>query len=234
MAADATVNPMEGMDVDRLRAALEEMADPARAEPMAAYMKHHFEFLGVQAPQVRLAAKPTLTAGRGATGDELIAFADRCWEQPEREFQYVGALVLRRWVAALEPRHIDDLRRLVTTKSWWDTVDSLAAWSVGPLVRANRELVAVMDDWIGSDDIWLARTALLHQLSWKGDTDGDRLFRYSLARAADTEFFIRKAIGWALRQYAREEPDRVRAFVDANRDALSGLTVREALKHLGG
>ncbi len=221
------------MDIDELRAALEAVADPDQAEPMARYMRNQFAFLGVKSPALRQAAKPTLAAGRRADGDQLIGFARTCWDQPEREFQYVGALLTRRWVATLDPRHLHDLRYLVTTRPWWDTVDSLAAWSVGPLVRAHPELVATMDAWIDDDDIWLARTAILHQLSYKGDTDGDRLFRYAEARAADTEFFIRKAIGWALRQYAREEPDRVRAFVDGNRDRLSGLTVREAMKHLG-
>ncbi len=221
-----------GLDIAELRTALEAVADPDQAEPMAAYMKHHFQFLGAKAPAVRLAAKPTLAAGKRATAAELIGFVDHCWAQPEREFQYVGASLLRKWIATLEAGHIDDLARYITTKSWWDTVDSLAAWCVGPLVKANPGLVDVMDRWIGSDDIWLARTAILHQLGYKADTDADRLFRYARARAEDPEFFIRKAIGWALRQYARQSPDDVRAFVAANDDRLSGLSKREALKHL--
>ena len=220
------------MDIGELRAALEAKADPERAEPMARYMRDQFPFLGVTSPILRQAAKPTLSAGRQADGDQLIAFARTCWAQPEREFQYVGALLTRRWVGALSAGHLDDLRWLITTRSWWDTVDSLAAWSVGPLVRANPELAEAMDRWIDDDDMWVARTAILHQLSYKADTDGDRLFHYAERRAADTEFFIRKAIGWALRQYARQEPELVRTFVEANQDRLSGLTKREALKHL--
>lgn len=220
------------MDVEKLRVALEAVAVPEQAEPMAAYMKHHFVFLGAKSPAVREAAKPTLAAGKDAEADELIAFVDSCWEQPEREFQYVGCTFLRKWIAALEPRHLSDLERFIVTKSWWDSVDSLAAWSVGPLVLANRELVDVMDEWIDSENIWLARTAIIHQLSYKADTDADRLFAYAEARAEDKEFFIRKAIGWALRQYARQDPDQVRAFVTANEDRLSGLSKREALKHL--
>ena len=221
------------MDIDELRRALEAVADPERVEPMTRYMRDQFRFLGVSSPVLRTTVKPVLTAAGDVSGDELVAFVDRCWDQPEREFQYVGTLLLRRWVRHLEPGHLEDLERYITTNSWWDTVDSLAAWSVGPLVRANPELRAVMDDWIDDENIWLARTAILHQLSYKGETDADRLFRYAMARAGDTEFFIRKAIGWALRQYARQEPERVRAFVEANRNELSGLTVREALKHLG-
>jgi 3-methyladenine DNA glycosylase AlkD len=221
------------MDVDELREALEAVAVPEQAEAMAAYMKHHFEFLGVKSPAARAAAKPTLAAGKDADADTLLSFADRCWEQPEREFQYVACITLRRWITTLEPEHIEDLERLVTTKSWWDTVDSLAAWSVGRLVFANRELAEVMDQWIDSENMWLARTAIIHQLSFKEETDTERLFRYADARAEDSEFFIRKAIGWALRQHARQDPDAVRAFVAANADRLSGLSKREALKHIG-
>ncbi|MGI9595477.1 MAG: DNA alkylation repair protein [Acidimicrobiales bacterium] len=221
------------MEIDALRLALEAVAEPDKAEPMAAYMRHRFEFLGAKAPAIRLAAKPTLAAAGELDGDELITFVDQCWDQPEREFQYVGCQLLRKWVAKLEPGHLDDLERFIATKSWWDTVDSLAAWSVGPLVAANPGLVATMDRWIEDENIWLARTAIIHQLGYKADTDADRLFRYAELRAEDTEFFIRKAIGWALRQYAREDPDEVRAFVAANDDRLSGLSKREALKHLG-
>jgi 3-methyladenine DNA glycosylase AlkD len=146
--------------------------------------------------------------------------------------QYVAADALRKHHRALEAAHLARLKGLIVDKSWWDTVDSLATHSVGPLVSRNPELATVMDDWIGSDDIWLARTAILHQLSFKGSTDADRLFAYADRRAADTEFFIRKAIGWALRQYARTDPDAVRSFVASRESRLSNLTKREALKHL--
>jgi 3-methyladenine DNA glycosylase AlkD len=213
-----------------LRAQLEGVAVPEAAPAMSAYMKGKFEFLGVSTPARRAAVTPTTVAARSATGDELCAFARSCWDQPEREFQYVGADLLRANVRRLESRHLDDARFLIVTKAWWDTVDSLAAWTVGPLVRADPALVAVMDRWIDDDDIWLARTAILHQLSFGSDTDAERLFAYTRRRAGDTEFFIRKALGWALRQYARTDPDAVRAFVDSCE--LSGLTRREALKHL--
>lgn len=216
----------------RLRAALEAVAVPSDVAPMTAYMKDRFPFLGVKTPALRAAAKPWLDRAKSAEGDRLIEFADRCWAEPEREFQSVAATALRRGVGNLEPRHLDDLARLITTKAWWDTVDSLAVHSVGPLVDRHRELASVMDDWIDHDDIWLARTAILHQLMYKERTDSDRLFDYADRRAGDTEFFIRKALGWALRQYARTDPEAVEVYVDANRDRLSGLTVREALKHI--
>ena len=218
------------MSMEVLRRDLETVADPTSAPPMAAYMKHRFEFMGIKTAQRRLATKPTMAWARRASGDELIAFARDCWNEPEREFQYVGADALNANAARLESRHLDDLEQLITARSWWDTVDGLSAWCVGGLVRADRTLATATDRWIEGDDIWLARSAILHQLRWGADTDADRLFEYSLRRAGDTEFFIRKAIGWALRQYARTDPDAVRAFVE--RHEFSGLTRREALKHL--
>ncbi len=169
---------------------------------------------------------------RTADIDDVLTFVDRCWAQPEREFQYVGSDVLARQATRLGPTHLDRVEALITAKSWWDTVDTLAAHVVGTMVRNHRALTQVMDRWIDANDIWLTRTAILHQLRWKTDTDPDRLFSYAERRAADTEFFIRKAIGWALREFARTDPDAVRAFVDAHADELSGLTRREAMKHL--
>jgi 3-methyladenine DNA glycosylase AlkD len=218
------------MSVEALRRDLEAVADATSAPPMAAYMKHRFEFMGIKAAPRRVATRSTMTRARRASGDELVAFARDCWNEPEREFQYVGADVLNANVARLESRHLADVEGLITAKSWWDTVDGLAAWCVGGLVRVDRTLTIEMDRWIDADDIWLARSAILHQLRWGHDTDVVRLFDYTLRRAGDTEFFIRKAIGWALRQYARTDPDAVRTFVTTHE--FSGLTRREALKHL--
>ncbi len=124
------------------------------------------------------------------------------------------------------------VERLIRTKSWWDTVDVLAGHVVGPLVARNPGLTATIDAWIDDADFWIVRTAILHQLGYGADTDADRLFGYVDRRCSDTEFFIRKACGWALRQYARTDPEAVRAFVLDRGDRLSGLTRREALKHL--
>jgi len=222
-----------GLSIVKLRHDLEELAVADEVPRMAAYMKDKFAFLGVKSKPARKAAKPLLAASAKATGNELVAFADRCWAQPEREFQYVATLVLRRRVANLSSLHLADIEKLITTKAWWDTVDSLAVWTVGPLVGADAKLADTMDRWVESEDMWLARTAILHQLSYKENTDQARLFTYAEQRAADNEFFIRKAIGWALRQYARTEPEAVRSFVLANEQSFSGLTVRAAIKRTG-
>ena len=229
---DGTGLDRTALDVAALRAALTEVAVPADVEPMEAYMKDQFRFLGVRSAGVRAVAKPLLRAAGQMDGNTIVDFVYRCWEEPEREFQYVGALLTRRHVKKLDPSHLPDIEHFITSRSWWDTVDSLAAWTVGPLVSANPELKAVMDQWATDDNLWLARTAIIHQLGFKENTDAQRLFHYAELQAGHTDFFIRKAIGWALRQYARVEPDAVRRFVAEHEDELSPLSRREALKHL--
>lgn len=211
---------------------LDEIADPERRGPMQAYMRDQFEFLGVASPDRRAVSKSAITLAKRSQPDELIAFARLCWAQAEREFQNIGADVLRAGAEHLGPNDLPAVRELIESKSWWDTIDSLAPWTVGVMVRNHTGLSAEMDVWIDDPNIWVARSAILHQLSYKAETDADRLFRYVESRAADQEFFIRKACGWALRQYARVDGDAVRNFVAAHDDDLSGLTKREALKHL--
>lgn len=125
------------------------------------------------------------------------------------------------------------VRHLITTVPWWDTVDLLAAHVVGPLVAADPALAATMDAWIDDDDLWVARAALLHQLRFKADTDTERLFGYCLRRSGHPDFFIRKAIGWALREYAKTDPDAVRDFLVREQRRLAPLSVREALRSIG-
>ena len=215
-----------------LRRALAVAADPIESEPMAAYMQHRFEFLGVKTPARRAITKDLLRSARRATADELIELATRCWAQPEREWQYVGTDALKSGHCAFSPDHLDDLRVFITAKSWWDTVDAIASWPVGSIIDRHRDAATVMDAWLHDTDIWVARTAILHQLRFKHSTDVERQFRYALTRAGDTEFFIRKAIGWSLRQYAHTDPDPVVTFVERHHDELSALTRREALKNV--
>jgi 3-methyladenine DNA glycosylase AlkD len=218
--------------IPELRQKLRGAADPDRSPTMAAYMKHHFEYLGVTSPERRQIQKPFVAAGKGATSSELLDTAEVLWAEPQREFQYVGVDLLRRWVRSLVPSDLHRIEGLIRSKSWWDTVDGLAPSVVGPMVTAHPDLVCVMDEWIGDDDFWIARSAILHQLKFRERTDTDRLFGYVDRRCGDSEFFIRKACGWALREYAKTDPDAVVGFVHDRGDRLSGLTRREALKHL--
>jgi len=216
--------------VDRiaaLTAALEARRDPERATAMAAYMKDQFPFLGVPTPARRAAQREALGDWRAPSAAELDAFARACWALDEREYQYAGTDTLIRHVRRLGPDVLDLCEALITTKPWWDTVDALAARVVGP--HAERP---VIERWLTSGDLWLERAAILHQLGYGERTDEAFLFRACLTHAASTDFFHRKAIGWALRQHARVAPDTVRAFVADHEHELSGLSKREALKHL--
>jgi len=218
--------------VPGLRTALEAVAVPTKAPAMAAYMKDHFVFLGVAFPERKRASKSFVDAGRVASAAQLLDAADTCWVQPEREFQYTAVDLLQRWVATLDVDSVPRIERLIRQKSWWDTVDAIAAHVIGPLVAEHPVLAATMDAWVDDPDIWIARTAVLHQLGYGADTDLDRLFDVVDRRCGDTEFFMRKACGWALRNAARQHPDAVRTYVLQRGDQLSGLTRREALKHL--
>jgi 3-methyladenine DNA glycosylase AlkD len=166
------------------------------------------------------------------TEAQLARIARSCWGRSEREWQYFACGYLRRHIGVASANFLTTARALIVTKQWWDTVDALATRTVGPLVQAYPSLRTEMDRWTESDDFWLARAAILHQLLYRQETDRDRLFAYCLRRAPDTEFFIRKAIGWALREFSKTDERAVRSFVGKHRDDLSALSLREAFKWL--
>jgi 3-methyladenine DNA glycosylase AlkD len=207
-------------------------ADETRAGPMRAYMRDQFPFLGIPTPARRPLTRQVLAGSPKPTEVDLREGALACWALREREYQYFACDWLRANAGVCSPGFLATARTLITTKSWWDTVDALADRVVGAIVADHPSAVSTMEEWLVDEDIWLARTAILHQLTYRERTDPDRLFRYCLTRADHRDFFIRKAIGWALRQYARTDPAAVRSFVAAHRDSLSGLSVREATKHL--
>jgi 3-methyladenine DNA glycosylase AlkD len=225
------VTDLAGTLLSRLEAGFGARRDPERAAAMAAYMRDQFEYFGLPAPAVRAVERVAFADLPRPTGDDLRAVALTGWDREEREFQYAVCDYLRRHVSAAGPGFVPVLRTLLTTKSWWDTVDPLATRFTGDLVRAHPKLVELMDEWSADDNLWLVRTALLFQLHYGPATDTERLFAYCTRQASHPDFFVRKAIGWALRHYARTDPAEVRAFV-AMTPALSPLSRKEAMKHL--
>jgi 3-methyladenine DNA glycosylase AlkD len=226
------VPPLAAEVLARLQQVYAAARDPQRAEPMTAYMRDQFPFLGIPAPAQRALARQVLT-GVGRPGEaDLRAVALGCWALPEREYQYFACDWLRRHARICSAGFIEVAGRLIVTKPWWDTVDVLAAHLVGPLVASHPALLSTMDAWSAEFNLWLVRTAILHQLRYRESTDVDRLFWYCVRQAGHRDFFVRKAIGWALREYAKTDPAAVRGFVQAHRTALSPLSVREALKNL--
>ncbi|MEV6051821.1 DNA alkylation repair protein [Streptomyces sp. NPDC052107] len=219
--------------LERVTGVFAAAADSGRAGPMRAYMKDVAPFLGIPTPY-RRALSRTVLAGTPRPGEaDCAAIALRCWALPEREYHYFAVDYLRGHAGRCSSGLLPVTRHLVTTAPWWDTVDPLAAHVVGRLVAADPRLTADMDAWITDGDLWLVRTALLHQLARKESTDADRLFTYCLLQSGHPDFFIRKAIGWALREYAKTDPEAVRAFLARERGRFAPPTVREALKNIG-
>ncbi|MEU4564066.1 DNA alkylation repair protein [Actinoplanes sp. NPDC023936] len=226
------MSELAGIVMERLTSEFEAARDPGRATGMAAYMRDQFPFIGLPAPIRRARARAALTGLRAPDADDLRAVVLACWSRPDREFQQFACDYLAAHVRVPGPPFLDTVAELITTKSWWDTVDTLATHVVAGLVRRHPLLTERMDEWSRADDMWLVRTAILYQLHYGELTDTSRLFGYCEAQAGHPDFFVRKAIGWALRHYARTDADAVRAFVAAHRDQLSTLSVREATKHL--
>lgn len=220
---------LPGVLLERLTAAFDVHRDQAQAEPMAAYMRNQFPFLGITGTERRVLQREALAGTAKPTEVELAEIARCCWAQAEREYQYFACDYVRKHVKRCSPAFLPRLRELVTAKSWWDTVDSLAH-AVGVLVLAHSELAVEMDRWIDDENLWVRRVALLHQLDFGAQTDERRLFDHCLRQAGDSDFFVRKAIGWALRQYSKTDPDAVCRFVADHDAALSPLAKREALK----
>ena len=209
---------------------LEAAKDPEKAGPMEAYMRHQFPFLGIAGPERNALYKkyfPSAKKTRIIDWD----FVDTCWEKEPREYQYVAANYLKAMQSYLTKDDLPKLERLVVTKSWWDTVDILDR-VVGSLVADHQELEEVILKWSLSDNIWLRRVAIDHQLLRKEKTDVRLMEKILLNNLDQTEFFINKAIGWALRNYSKTNPDWVARFIEKNKERMAELSIKEASKYL--
>ncbi len=213
--------------------ALADVADPERARDMAAYMKTEMPFYGATSPQRKEIFREMRRRFPVESEQEWAAAVLALWDRPHREEKYLAVDLAKAHAAYHTSGNVPLFRRLIVEGAWWDFVDVVAAHCVGrALLRERSELKPLMDRWIDDPDLWVRRSALLAHLGHKEHTDEAQLFAHCLARAGEKEFFIRKAIGWVLRQYARTAPDAVAAFLIGHRERWSGLTFREASKHL--
>jgi 3-methyladenine DNA glycosylase AlkD len=218
----------------RALALLEDAAVPADAAPMAAYMKHVQSFLGVKKPRRVPIGRELAKEFAPQSPQELRAHVDALWSGEFRESRYVALDLLWRWRELTTLAELDWLIGLVQSGAWWDLVDELAVRPIGRLWELHRKDVSrAADRWIDDPDLWVRRVAIIGQNKHKGATDTARLFRYAIERGDESEFFIRKAIGWALREHAHHDPDTVRTFLARHGAKLSPLSQREAAKHLG-
>ena len=215
--------------VQNLRKALELRATPKNAAQQKAYMRNQYEFFGLKAPEQAELRREFLKTHGLAPTDELRTIIRELWQQPEREFQYFGMMILEKYIKKVDADFISLLEFMISTKSWWDTVDMIAARLVGVHFKIFPGQIPVYTEkWMASGNFWLQRTALLFQLKYKKDTDTGLLFNLVERLADEDEFFIRKAIGWALREYSKTDPEAVISFVESHE--LKPLSRKEALR----
>lgn len=220
--------------IDYVQGALKEAANPEKAVGMQAYMKTDMPFYGVQKPGRTPILRKVLTDFAPSTRLEYEELVLALWGLPHREEKYIALGVAVKAKTFLVPKSLPLYRRLIVEGAWWDFVDEVATHLVRELVIGYPEETWLsVDSWIEDDDMWLRRAAIICQVGAKEATDADRLFRFCEQRGDETEFFIRKAIGWALREYAKTGPESVARFVMDHRGELSRLSYREATKHIG-
>jgi 3-methyladenine DNA glycosylase AlkD len=214
-----------------VQAVLVPLANAENAAAMRAYMRNRFDYLGIPTPARRAALKLLIRSFVPADTPSLRAAAQALWQMPEREYQYAAVDLLTHHAGALALSDLDWLIELAQQKSWWDTVDALVK-VIGKIVRTEGARgQRQMDRAVCAENFWVRRIAMLHQLGWRGDTDTVRLFRYADMLAAEKEFFIRKAVGWALRDYAWHDWRAVQKYLKTASTRLSPLTCREAMKN---
>jgi 3-methyladenine DNA glycosylase AlkD len=223
--------------VDDIRAALAAVADPAKAGPMQAYMKSAMACHGVQKPARLAALRPVLREHALPDRATWDATVRELWDGASFREERYAAIDLARHRAystwATDPRSMDLYDHLIVTGAWWDYVDDVAIRLVGPTLRARRASVTPMLlGWARDGDKWRRRAAVICQIGARDDTDTALLTACIRDNAGDPDFFLRKAIGWALREHAKTNPDWVRTFVATHRDRLSPLSIREATRHL--
>jgi 3-methyladenine DNA glycosylase AlkD len=203
--------------------------NPENAYWMKKYMKNQFEFYGVKTPERKAMVKSFLKKYGMPPAGELKPVIMECWSHEYRDWQYVAISLMLEYIKKPEKDIIGLLEFMIINKSWWDTVDGIAGWLVGPLFKKYPELIdPETTRWMNSGNIWLQRSCLLFQLNYKKNTDTEILFRFIEQLSGETSFWIRKAIGWILREYSKTNPESVVKFVNSHQ--LSALSRKEALK----
>lgn len=216
-----------------LKALFEQNADPAKAGSMKKYMRDQYEYLGIKSQQVTSLLRGHIKEHGLPPPDKVDIILRELWSLPQREFQYAAMNLMERLEKKVNEDFIITIEYLITTKSWWDTVDALASHAVGSqFKRFPKVKEKYLKKWRKSDNFWLRRTTLLFQLGYKKETDFELLCELIKENLGSDEFFINKAIGWALRQYAWTSPAPVKKFVKATKE-LHPLSRREALKNIG-
>ena len=215
---------------EKIKGLFEAAADPAAAAAMSDYMRGKFIFYGIAAPKRRALYRDFLKAEK-KNGAVDYAFLDRCWADEHREFQYVVFDYLTALENFLTYDDIFVMEKYVRTKQWWDTIDFFDE-IIGGIGLRDRRVNGLMLDWSLDGDFWIRRIAIDHQLGRKEKTDAALLEKIIVNNLGSNEFFVNKAIGWALRDYSKTNPAWVKDFLSRHGGEMSKLSLREAGKYI--
>ncbi|MGM0804508.1 MAG: DNA alkylation repair protein [Bacillota bacterium] len=210
---------------------LNRQANQDDAEQMKKYMRDQFEFFGIRSPILKQSMKEFLKEYGLPSKEELPSFIKEAWSRPEREMQYATFTIVEKLKKQMTKEDIEWIEYTIVNRSWWDTVDHIAKHIAGYyLMKLPEEIELVTKRWVQSKNIWLMRSAILFQLGYKDKTDKELLAQIIRDTKYDQDFFIRKGIGWALREYAYTDADWVWEFV--HKEELSPLSYKEAIKNI--
>ena len=218
------------MDFNKLYEEMIQHKNEEQAQKMSKYMLNKFEYIGIKTPERREIFKNFFKEYKN---EEKIdwEFVNNCWENKYREFQYVAADYLKNMKDKLTIDDIPKLKQFILKKSWWDTIDNLDM-TIGALALKDSNVNKILLEWSLDENIWLRRIAIDHQLLRKEKTDIELLEKILKNNLEQTEFFINKAIGWALRDYSKTNPEWVKTFIEKNRENMAKLSIKEASKYL--
>ncbi|HEV2484864.1 MAG TPA: DNA alkylation repair protein [Terracidiphilus sp.] len=223
--------------LSKLRKALKQAADPAKAPAMQAYMKSAMPYHGVPTPLLRKLCKAIFADVQYATASHWQAQVLEIWRNArfrEERYAAIGLAGHKRFHSFQTPAAVKMYEEMIVTGAWWDYVDSIASHRIGQILRDYpAPMRRKMLTWSKSPDMWKRRTSIICQLGFKAETDLDLLYACIEPSLDSKEFFLQKAIGWALRQHAWTDAAEVRKYVERNRACLSALSIREALKNMG-
>ena len=218
------------MDFNKLYEEMIQHKNEEQAQKMSKYMLNKFEYIGIKTPERRKIFKNFFKEYKN---EEKIdwEFVNKCWENKYREFQYIAADYLKNMKDKLTIDDIPKLKQLILKKSWWDTIDNLDM-TIGALALKDSNVNKILLEWSLDENIWLRRIAIDHQLLRKEKTNTELLEKILKNNLGQAEFFINKAIGWALRDYSKTNPEWVKNFIKENRENMAKLSIREASKYL--
>ncbi|MBK6521940.1 MAG: DNA alkylation repair protein [Sphingobacteriaceae bacterium] len=207
-------------------------ANSQNAKAMKKYLLDQFEFIGLKKPQRAALCKPLFAEVKPFITEKwILETAALLWKKREREFHYVALDLFEKNKKLITPASFKTLKKMIVTNSWWDSVDGISSYAIAPLLLNYPKMKKEMERFAKHKNMWLNRVAIIHQILYKEKTDTKFLYKVCARHMHREEFFIRKAIGWALRQHAKTNRKEVYAFVEKNKQKLSGLSYREALKH---